>query len=256
MSGYPEVYLHNPDVAGNFSFNTPNLWQDYFSQPDWKVYAHDPYLTEAWIKGERKHLIEIWSEELGVDYIQKRPLLYFSGPEVDELVSMIKTDRNLIVVQSTGGSNPAARSWTRNMPQSELEEFLAPLMEENFVLHLCVPETPVLKNVHQRLDSLDRRKAMGLIHYAYGVVGIDSYALHARAANPYLTGPSTFFFPLEESRERLGYTLPNIKQIAPRPEIQNLIKESADYFSNVFQYNIESASENCPVPPGQRWFDF
>lgn len=255
VSGYPEVFLHNPDIHRNFSFNHPYLWQDYYSNPKTRIYAEDPYLTQAWIQNERKHLIEIWSEELGVDYIQKRPLLYFSGPEVDELLKMVQTDKPLVVVQSTGGSNPAARSWTRTPPQQEFDDYIATLMEEYYVLHLCLPDTPVLKNVHQRVDNLDRRKAMGLVYYAYSVVGIDSYALHVRAANPYTVGPDAFFFPLEESRVRLGYALPNVKQIAPRPEIQEMIKGSSDYFATVFQYNIESLSENCPVPPGVRWFN-
>ena len=94
---------------------------------------------------------------------------------------------------------------------------------------------------------------MGLVYYGENIIGIDSFALHARAANPY-AGPSTFFFPLEESRVRLGYALPNVKHIVPRPEIQELIKNSSDYYATVFQYNIESNSENCPIPAGSKWF--
>ena len=255
VSGYPEVFLNNPDVFRNYSFQTPYLWRDYYSQENWKVYAHDPYLTEPWIKGERKHLIEIWSDELGIDCIQKTPLLFFSSPEVDELNSMIRTDRPLVVVQSSGGSNAGQRSWTRTPPKEEFDEFLKPLCEEKFVLHLAVPETPILKNVHQRIDNLDRRKAMLLIYGSDTVVGIDSFGLHARAANPY-AGPSTFFFVLERSRERLGYSLPMMKLIAPRPEIQEAIENHHDYFANVFQYNIESPSENCPISPTAKWFDF
>lgn len=254
VSGYPEVFLHNPDVFRNLGFNTPYLWTDFYSDPGYKIYAQDPYLTQSWIQNVPQHLIQIWSAELGVEYTQKRPLLFFSSAEFDELQKMIQTDKPLVVVQSTGGSNPAARSWTRNPPSEEFDAYLQPLMEENFLVHLCVPETPVLKNIHQRVDNLDRRKAMALMYYAYSVVGIDSYGLHVRAANPFTVGPSTFFFPLEESRVRLGYDLPNLKMLAPRPEIQEIIRTSTDYFANVFQYGIESGSENCPIPAGTRWF--
>lgn len=255
VSGYPEVFLNNRDVTWNWHFNNPYLWKNYYSQADWKIYAHNPYLTQAWIQNQPRHLIEIWSEELGVPCIQKRPLLFFSGPEVDELQKMIQTDKPLVIVQSTGGSVASARSWTRNIPQNELEEFLKPLMEENYVLHLAVPDTPKLENVHQRVDNLDKRKAMSLVYYSYAVVGIDSYALHTRAANPYVTGWSTFFFPLADSMVRLGYDVPNLKMIAPRPEVQEAIRIHHDYYASVFQYNIESLSENCPIPPGVRWFN-
>lgn len=253
VSGYPEVFLNNPDIHKNFPFNTPYLWQDYYGKNDWRVEAQDPYLTESWIKNHKQHLIDIWCGMLRVPNIQKTPMLYFSGPEVDELHSMIKTDKPLIVVQSTGGSNPAARSWTRNPPYIELEEYLSHFLETNFILHLAVPETPILNNIHQRVDTLDRRKAMALMFYANKVIGIDSYGLHARAAHP-TPLESVFFFPLAETVERLGYEFTNFRYMLPHEKVQKLITEHQDYYATVFQHNIESPSDNCPVPAGVRWF--
>lgn len=252
ISGYPEVFVNNPDVSRNLSFNTPYLWKDYYSQPDVRIYAGDPYFTSSWIKNEEKHLIDIWCEEIGVPSIQKTPLLYFSGPEVDELQKMIATDKPLVVVQSTGGANAAARAWTRNPPQGELEEFLLPYKDTHFVLHLCVPETPALQNVHQRIDTLNRRQAIALIHYCNEFVGIDSFGQHARAANSN-AGKTTVFFPLTESVKRLGYD--GFQNITPRAEVQNLLKESQDYFASLFKHSIDSIGENCPVPAGTRWFN-
>jgi len=254
VSGYPEVYINNPDVYKFFPFATPYLWQDYYGNEEWQVYAHDPYFDPSWIKNKKRHLIDIWCAELRVPNIQKTPLLYFSAPEVDELKAMVMTDKPLVVVQSTGGSTPNSRSWTRNIPQNEMEEFLFRYADTHFVLHLCVPDTPALQNAHQRVDTLDRRRAMGLMYYANEVVGIDSYALHARAANPN-AGTSTFFFPLAETVDRLAYKLDNMKLITPVQEIQDLLKNHQDYYATVFKLSIENASENCPVPPGMKWFD-
>ena len=175
VSGDPETFVNNPDLHKNFPFATPYLWQEYYGQPGWHVSAHDPYMEQSWIKNENLHLIDIWCGMLGVPSVQKTPLLYFSGPEVDELTAMIKTDKPLMVVQSTGGSNPASRSWTRNPPPNEFEEFVGTFMESHFVLHLCLPETPKLLNCHQRLETLNRRQAICLIHYAAEFVGIDSF---------------------------------------------------------------------------------
>jgi hypothetical protein len=255
VSGYPEVFLHNPDIYKNFPFNTPYLWQDYYGKPGWNVEAQDPYLNDAWIKNRKQHLIDIWCGMLRIPSIQKTPLLYFSGPEADELNSQIKVDKPLLVVQSTGGSNPGARSWTRNPPQHEFEEYLAQFKDTHFVLHLALPDTPVLRNVHQRVDNFDRRKAMCLMYYAQEVLGIDSYAMHARAANPN-AGPSVFFLPLAETEQRLGYQKKTIKYLTPRQEIQDLLKDHQDYFATVFKLGIEDISENCPVVAGERWFDF
>jgi hypothetical protein len=254
VSGYPEVFLHNPDVHKNFPFNTPYLWQDYYGNPEVQVYAQDPYLNPVWIKNHKRHLIDIWCSELRVPNVQKTPLLYFSGPEADELNNQIKVNKPLMVVQSTGGSTPSARSWTRNPPAHELEEYLAKFKESHFILHLALNDTPALQNVHQRVDNFDRRKAMCLMYYAQEVVGIDSYSLHARAANPN-AGPSAFFLPLAEAEQRLGYEVKNMKYLTPRQEIQDKLKNHQDYYATVFKLGIEDASENCPIPPEMKWFD-
>lgn len=254
VSGYPEVFVNNPDVYRNLPFTTPYLWQDYYGKPGWVVEAQDPYLTDGWIKNRKQHLIDVWCGMLRVPSIQKTPLLYFSGPEIDELNAMIGVDKPLMVVQSTGGGHPANRSWTRNPPFNEFNEYLSQFTESHFILHLCLPETPVLPTAHQRVDSLDRRKAMALIHYAQEFVGIDSFGMHARAANPD-AGPTTIFFPLEESVSRLGYKIEGWNNLTPVQEVQDLLKNHQDYYATVFKFNIENAGENCPVGVGTKWFN-
>lgn len=255
VSGYPEVFVNNPDVTKNFGYNTPYLWKDYYSQPDVYVYAGDPYFTQSWIKNEKKHLIDIWCEEIGVPSTQKTPLLHFSGPELDELNAMIKVDKPLLVVQSTGGANAAARAWTRNPPTDEFDDFLSPYMDNHFIVHVCLPETPALKNVHQRIENLNRRQAITLIYFANKFVGIDSFGLHARAANPNPPGYSFIFFPLAESIKRLGYVQKLMTSVEPTFEVQKMIRESQDYFATLFQHSIDSVGENCPVPVGKKWFN-
>lgn len=253
VSGYPEIFVNNPDVHKNFPFATPNLWQDYYSQPGWHVSAQDPYFENSWIKNDKFHLITLWCCMLGVESVQTTPLMWFSGPEVDELNVMIKTDKPLLVVQSTGGGNAAARSWTRTPPHGEFDAHLGQYLDSHFVAHLCVPETPPLSNVHQRVETLNRRQAACLVHFAQAFVGIDSFGMHARAANP-MSGPTTIFFPLAESVVRLGYTREGWTNIVPVQAVQDLLANHQDFYANVFKFSIENAAENCPVPVGMKWF--
>jgi hypothetical protein len=167
---------------------------------------------------------------------------------------MVKVDKPLMVVQSTGGAHAAARSWTRNPPLAEFDEHLKNYMETHFVLHLAVPETPLLSNVHQRVDNLNRRQAMALVHYAAEFVGIDSFGMHSRAANE-LAGPTTIFFPLAESVDRLGYTRKGWINHTPTAAVQQLLLNHQDYYATVFKLNIENAGENCPVGVGVKWFN-
>lgn len=252
VSGYPEVFVNNPDVYKNFPFTTPYLWQDYYGNDEWEVFAADPYLHQDWIKNKSRHLIEIWCEMLGVEAVKKSPTLYFSGPELDELNAIIKVDKPLMVVQATGGANAAARAWTRNPPLSEFDDYLKQYLDLHFVLHLAVPETPILQNVHQRVDNLSRRQAMALIRYAHSFVGIDSFGMHVRATG-FSVGPTTIFFPLQESVKRLGYS--KFTNLVPTEEVQKMLKTSQDYYATLFKHSIDSIGENCPVPVGIKWFD-
>ena len=254
VSGYPEVFLNNPDIYRNLPFNTPYLWQDYYGKPGWLVEAQDPYMTDAWIKNRKQHLIDIWCGMLRRPNIQKTPLLFFSDPELDEINSMIKVDKPLLVVQSSGGGNPAARSWTRNPPLTEFNDYLAKFGESHFIVHLAVPETPALTNIHQRIEGLTRRQAMVLVYYSPAFVGIDSFGLHARSANPN-AGDTTIFFPLAESVDRLGYKKEGWNNLTPVKEVQDMLEAHQDYYATVFKFNIENAGENCPVIEGTKWFN-
>jgi hypothetical protein len=256
VSGYPEVFINNPDVHKNFSFATAYLWQDYYGQPGWKVSAHDPYMEEAWIKNYKVHLVDIWCNMLGVPSVQKTPLLFFSGPELDDLqtlASSIITDLPLMVVQSTGGANPGARSWTRNPSTEELNDLLGQFKATHFIVHLCLRETPVLTNANDRLVDLNRRQAMALVYYAEAFVGIDSFGMHARAANPD-SGSTFILFPLAESVERLGYAKKDWINVVPVQAVQDILQNHTDYFATIFKLSIDSSPDNCPVPAGMKWF--
>jgi len=253
VSGYPEVFVNNPDVERFFPFAQGYLWQDYYGNPDWKVIATDPYLENEWIKNHDKHLIQVWSEMLGVPYVVKESQMWFSSAEVDEINSMVITDKPVMFVQSTGGSNPAARSWTRNAPQPELEEFLAKFTD-HYRLHVAMPGTPVLQNVDQRVETFSRRQCLLLAYYCSSAVLIDSYGLHCRSGCPF-PQKTYVFFPLTEMRHRVGYNKEGHEYILPRPEIQEMLKTHSDYYGTLLKFSLEDLGENCPVPPGIKWFD-
>jgi hypothetical protein len=96
---------------------------------------------------------------------------------------------------------------------------------------------------------------MALVHYAAEFVGIDSFGMHSRAANE-LAGPTTIFFPLAESVDRLGYAGKAWTNIVPTAAVQQMLLNHQDYYATVFKLSIENASENCPIPVGTKWFNF
>ena len=255
VSGFPEVFLNNRNVDRNFAFNQHGLWRQYYSNDDYDVVAQDPYLHEDWIKGKSRHLIDVWCDLLDVDSLYDRPELFFSGPEVEDLQRMINVDRPLLVVQSTGGSNPGAVSWTRNPPTTELDDFLSKFSDSHYILHLCQPQTPGLKSVNQRMEGMSRRQALCLVYFAQEFVGIDSFGLHTRAANPN-AGPSHFFLCLPEVRKRVAYESDAINYVPLTEEAYSYLESNWAYYATLSRYTLEEAPENCPVPIGVKWFDY
>jgi hypothetical protein len=253
ISGYPEVFLHNPYVHRALTFDTPYLWKDHFNTEKGWVVAADPYFTEDWIKNRPVHLIETWTKMLDptLKVIHKYPDLYFSSAEVDDMKAMINVDKTLLVVQSTGGADPGKSDWTRNPPKEELEAYLGKYMEDYFILHLALPTTPVLTNIHQRIEQLSRRQSMCLIHYCPKFIGIDSFGVHCRAAQK-VQSDTDIFLPVPYSKERLSYDIVN--NILPTEEVRDLIQNDSLFHSTIFRNNIQASPESCPVPPGIVWF--
>lgn len=255
ISGYPEVFLHNPYVHRALTFDTPYLWRDHFQAKSGLVVAADPYFTEDWIKNRPVHLIETWTKMIdpNLEVKHKYPDLYFTYAEVEDLKSMIHVDKPLLIVQSTGGSDPSKSDWTRNPPKEELEVYLGKYMDDYYIVHLAVPTTPVLGNVHQRIDGLSRRQSMCLIHYCPKFIGIDSFGLHCRAAQKVKTD-TDIFLPIPYSEERLSYDIVN--NIKPSLEVLDMIEKDSLFHSTLFRNSIQALPETCPIPPGVRWFEF
>ncbi len=254
VSGYPEVFLHNPHVSRTLSFDTPYLWRDHIEGEHVVVIGHDPYFEQDWIQNVPKHLISIWTESLPieVDNLYCYPELYFSSAEFEDLNRMIAVDKPLLIVQSTGGSDPGKSDWTRNPPKEEFDAYLGKYMDEYYIVHLALPNTPVLTNIHQRVEGLSRRQAMCLIYYAPKFVGIDSFGLHVRAAKGERTD-TDIFLPIVDSVQRLSYSIVN--NILPSQEVQDLISKDPLFHSTIFRNGIQALPESCPVPQGVRWFD-
>ena len=82
VSGYPEVFLNNPNVTKSLAFGgTSYFYQDYIENNQVEVFLHDPYATTDFVK-EEKHLIEIWCELFNLPYNGEFPELFMTQREI------------------------------------------------------------------------------------------------------------------------------------------------------------------------------
>ena len=60
VSGYPEVFLNNPNVDRAFAFgNLSYFYQDYIEGKAFRVFVHDPYVDTYYLKQD-EHLSISW----------------------------------------------------------------------------------------------------------------------------------------------------------------------------------------------------
>ena len=127
VSGYPEVFLNNPNVKKSYAFgNISYFYQDYVEGKEIEVLVHDPYQTTDGVK-ESKHLIEIWCDLYNLPYNNEKPELFLTQRELDAYQSQVRVDKPIMIMQTNGGGDiNKPYSWARDLPTSTV----LPIIEE------------------------------------------------------------------------------------------------------------------------------
>jgi hypothetical protein len=121
VSAWPQVWFNNPNVSQIYPMGQiANFYKNYIKDKDTKIFRMDPYHTEDYILN-KKHLIEIWCDLIGVECLTLKPQLYFSALELDNVMNkMLNNVTKPIFLLHTngGGAGPNARpySWYRDIP--------------------------------------------------------------------------------------------------------------------------------------------
>ena len=181
VSGYPEVFLNNPNVKKSYAFgNISYFYQDYIEGKEIEVLVHDPYLTTDGIK-ESKHLIEIWCDLYNLPYNNEKPELFITQRELDAYQSQVKVDKPIMIMQTNGGGDVnKPYSWARDLPTS----LVLPIIEEfrNYyaIVHVRREEQISYQNTIQLTGNLRHILAVTMLSEKRLV--IDSFLQHALAA--------------------------------------------------------------------------
>jgi hypothetical protein len=181
VSGYPEVFINNPNVKKTFAFsNISYFYQDYIDGKEVKTFLQDPYLTTDYIN-ESKHLIEIWCEMFGLQYDGEFPEFFMTAREIESFQRQVRLDKPIMLLQTNGGADANKKySWARDLPVSAVQKIIEEFKDTHNILHIRREDQLGFNHTTQLTGQLRQILAIAMLSDKRLV--IDSFMQHALAA--------------------------------------------------------------------------
>ncbi len=185
VSAWPQVWFNNPNVSQIYPMGQiANFYKNYIKDQDTKIFRIDPYHCEDYILN-KKHLIEVWCDLIGVKCLTLKPQLYFSPLELDNVMNkMLNNVSKPIFLLHTngGGAGPNARpySWYRDIPVQNATEIVDYYKRDYHIYQLGYQNQQVLPGCHKL--TLETREILAAVNFSRKRLLIDSFSQHAAAA--------------------------------------------------------------------------
>ena len=241
VSGYPEVFINNPNVFKSFSFsNVPYFYLDYIDNKDILTFLHDPYLTKDFIKGN-KHLSEIWCDLFGVKYQGEQPEIFLTQREIDFYQRQIVADKPILLMQTNGGGDTNKKySWARDIPQSVVLKVIEEFKNDYSILHVRRQDQIAYKDTTSLTGELRQILCVALLSKKRLVM--DSFLQHALGG---LNLPSVACW-IANSPKVLGYDihtdiLPN--EFTKKPELRKSFLHKFNIGGDELEFPYNSENE-------------
>lgn len=240
ISGYPDVFLNNPNVDRAFAFGGFSyFYEEYIEDKEFKIFAHDPYLQTEHIE-QKEHLIKTWCEMFNIPYNGESPRIYLTNREIKFFGNKFSSDKPLFLLQTNGGApSDMAYSWSRDMPISIANDIVNEFKDVYNIIHIRREDQIPLENTIPITDSF--RALAVLISLSRKRLFIDSFCQHTAAA---LELPSTVCW-ITNKPNVFGYEIHDniISNIfTVKPELRNAYLSKFNIGGDLleFPYNDES----------------
>lgn len=183
VTGYPEVFLHNPEIHRVFKFgNLPYFYDDYINGKDTIILRMEPYHSGDLLY-RRKSLAKIWCDVFNIPCVDETPEIFLTERELIFAQKQIQADGPILIVQSSGGAEQQTYpySWSRDLPPVFAQQ-VVDAVKDKFakVLHIRRDNQPPIQGTVQVTDNF--RNLFCYISLSDKFLGIDSFMQHAAAA--------------------------------------------------------------------------
>jgi hypothetical protein len=183
VSAWPQVWFNNPDVYQIYPFGqVANFYKNYIYKQDVKIYRHEPYHSEDYILN-KKHLINVWCDLIGIKWNGNGPKLYFSPLEIEYLkLKMLQNVSKPIFILHTngGGGNARPYSWYRDLPFQNSKDVVDYFKNDYHIYQLGYEGQDLIDGCHRL--TLDTREILGSVMISQKRLLIDSFSQHASVA--------------------------------------------------------------------------
>jgi hypothetical protein len=244
VSGYPDVFLNNPNVDRAFAFGQQQyFYQEYIQNQEFIVLAHDPYLDTTHLMQD-EHLIETWCRLYDLPFIQKQGELFLSQREIDFFSNKYTTDKPIFLLQTNGGADSALKySWARDIPTCVVSDVIQQFRHEYNMVHIRRDDQINYEHTIGISDTF--RSLVVLISLSTKRLLMDSFAQHVAAT---LNLPSVVLWVVN-SPKVFGYDVHT--NIVANPET----KQSDIRAAYLSKYNIGGELVEFPYNNENEIFD-
>lgn len=239
VATYPQVFLNNPHIHRVYNYlNVPYFYENYIENKDVIICNQEPYNQTGHIT-KKQHMLQSWSELLGIEYNGELPQLYYNYAEQKSYQSEFSNKPLLLIHTSGGPSNDnIAYNWTRDIPMEFASSIVDKYSPTYNIVQITREEGYKLNHPSVKIidGPLDNQKLFSLLQNSTKRILIDSCLQHAAAA---MNLPSTVLW-VGTSPTLFGYKKHN-NIIANLPKRANQLIDSA-----LFDYQFSNNAYQCP----------
>lgn len=242
ISGYPEVFLNNPNVYRAYGFGQASyFYSDVIENKDVVIYAHDPYLDTRFVKQD-VHLIKIWCDMFGLEYENQQPEIFLTEREKDFNRAKFNSEKPILLMQTNGGGNGQALkySWARDIPSKVVIKVVEEFSKEYNIVHVKREDQYGFQGTTPVTDNF--RAICTLISLSKKRLFMDSFAQHAAAS----MNLSSSVLWIANTPKVFGYDIhDNIlaNPFTKQPELKNSYFQKFDIVGDPLQFPYESEDE-------------
>jgi len=241
ISGYPEVYLNNPNVFKSLQFGNINyFFTDYIEKKEALLFLHNPYLEVDYVQ-ENKHLIQVWCEMFDIPYNGEMPEIYLTRRELDFYQNKYKSDKPILLMQTNGGANAELKySFARDLPSNVVVKVIEHFLKDYNIVHVRREDQIGYANttpIHAHF-----REILALTLLTQKRLLIDSFLQHACAS----MGLKSTVCWITNSPKVLGYELHDNILANPfthQPELKNSFLSKFNIGGEPIEFPYKSEDE-------------
>lgn len=241
ISGYPDVFLNNPNVSRTYNFGGMSyFYEEFIEDKEFKIFAHDPYLQTEHIQ-QNEHLIKTWCDMFDIPYNGELPKIYLTDRETKFFGNKFLSDKPILVIQSNGGGQSDMKySWARDIPTNVMESVIKEFKDEYNIVHIKREDQISYEHTIPVMDSF--RAIAVLIGLSSKRFLMDSFVQHTASA---LGLPSTVCWVVNKP-EVFGYELHDNITANPftvKPELRNSLLSKFNIGGDLLEFPYNSEKE-------------